>query len=94
MNHLRHLRLKFLLVLPYEIAVPISQLEKTRICYSYTDYNLFLTSYLVISLSIVNELKCALTAATHCIKQRLKISTSHKDLFLCLDANREQSVKE
>ena len=34
-------RLKFLLVLPYEIAVPISQLEKTRICYSYTDYNLF-----------------------------------------------------
>ena len=28
----------------FEIAVPISQLEKTRICYSYTDYNLFLTS--------------------------------------------------
>ena len=59
----------YLLVLPYEIAVPISQLEKTRICYSYTDYNLFLTSYLVISLSIVNEL-LHIHSCADCIRKK------------------------
>ena len=39
-NTLRHLRLNSY-SFAFEIAVPYSQLEKTRI-YSYTDYNLFL----------------------------------------------------
>ena len=42
--------------------------------------------YLVIFLSIVNELKCALTAATHCICQTVweKYKT-HSQLYLCLE---------
>ena len=80
-------RLKFY---SFCLEIVALQLEKTRII-----LQTIISFYLVISLSIVNELKCALAAATHCIKQRLKISTSHKDLmFLCLDVNREQSVKE
>ena len=53
-NTLRHLRLNSY-SFAFEIAVPYTQLEKTRICY--TDYNLFNFFYLVISLSIVNDLK-------------------------------------
>ena len=52
-NTLRHLRLNSY-SFAFEIAVPYTQLEKTRICY--TDYNLFNFFYLVISLSIVNDL--------------------------------------
>ena len=42
------------LLVAFEIAVPYSQLEKTRI--SNTDFNLFKLLYLVISLSIVKDL--------------------------------------
>ena len=63
---------QFLTRLPYEIAVPYMQLEKTRICY--TDYNLFNFFYLVISLSIVNDLKMCI----HSCDSLYKIKTDYK----------------
>ena len=70
-NTLRHLRLNSY-SFAFEIAVPYTQLEKTRICY--TDYNLFNFFYLVISLSIVNDLKMCI----HSCYPLYKIKTDYK----------------
>ena len=65
-----------------------SQLEKTRIIQTIISF------YLVISLSIVNELKCAFTAAAHCIKQKTEDKYKSSLSDLPCGTNREQSVKD
>ena len=78
-----------LLVLPYEIAVPTTRKNSNLL----SDYNLFF--YLVISLSIVNELTLfALHSCAHCIIKRLGKVQGYRALNIRELVSRSRSKKE